>query len=382
MYFNSDQIKLAFIGVLAVALALGIGRFSYTPILPYMREALGLSSSEAGLIGSWNYIGYLAGSLSILFPFFSKQLKPSFIVACLISITSTGLTATTENFHFICLTRFINGFSGAVVLICGTSLIFSRLEKFVTPDLRLVHFSGFGLGMALSSLGVMFCAYVNLGWKEQWLVMVFICLLLFLPVLFLTPNPQKNTPQPSLKEITFRGSFILLCIGYACFGFGYIIYGTFIADLIRSSENFSGLENLAWLLSGIFAIPSALFWQKMGKMSSIDLSLLLSSLVCSVGALLLLFADHPNIVLTSCILYGFGIPGIVSLTLLEGRERFQGNITFSIAFLTMFFSVGQILGPYVSGNIIDYFESYFHAISLSAFSLALGGIFMLNPKRI
>ena len=53
MYFNSDQIKLALAGVLAVALALGIGRFSYTPILPHMREALDLSSSEAGLIGSW-----------------------------------------------------------------------------------------------------------------------------------------------------------------------------------------------------------------------------------------------------------------------------------------------------------------------------------------
>ena len=86
MYLNSDQIKLALAGVLAVALALGIGRFSYTPILPYMREALDLSSSGAGLIGSWNYLGYLAGSLSILFPFFAQQLKYSFILACLISI--------------------------------------------------------------------------------------------------------------------------------------------------------------------------------------------------------------------------------------------------------------------------------------------------------
>ena len=81
MKLDSDQIKLALAGVLAVALALGIGRFAYTPILPFMRESLGLNSSEAGLIASWNYFGYLIGSLSILFPLFNNRLKLSFITA-------------------------------------------------------------------------------------------------------------------------------------------------------------------------------------------------------------------------------------------------------------------------------------------------------------
>ena len=102
-------------------------------------------------------------------------------------------------------------------------------------------------------------------------------------------------------------------------------------------------------------------------------------LVCSFGALLLLSADHPNIVLTSCLPHGFGIPGIVSLTLLEGRKRFQGNVTFSIALLTIFFSIGQILGPYISGTIIDYFESYFHNFCIS-FIISVSGMFMLNPR--
>ena len=96
---------------------------------------------------------------------------------------------------------------------------------------------------------------------------------------------------------------------------------------------------------------------------------------------MLLFTNDPNIIFLSCVLYGFGIPGIVSLTLLEGRRRFQGNITFSIALLTTFFSVGQILGPYVSGTIIDYFDNYSLAIAISAVSLAIGGLLMLNPKR-
>ena len=382
MSLNSDQIKLAIAGICAVALALGIGRFSYTPILPFMRESLDLSSSQAGIIGSWNYFGYLLGSFAILFPFFSYNLKSSFITACIISILSTALTATTDNFNFICLTRFVNGFAGALVLICGTSLVFSRLEKFRSPDLRLAHFSGFGLGMALSSIVVMACDHFHISWKGQWLFMALICLILFMPVIKLTPIQPEKTQKTLDWQPKKNGNFILLCVGYAFFGFGYIIYGTFISDFLRSSQDLNFLGNMAWLIAGIAAIPSAIFWQKIGNLTSIDTSLLLSSFVSALGALMLFFILSPPLIIISCIFFGFGIPGIVSLTLLEGRSRFKGNTTTSIAILTTFFSIGQILGPYISGSIIDYYNDYFLAILISAISLGLGGIFMLRTFRI
>ena len=43
---------------------MSVGRFAYTPLLPYMRDATGLSTSAAGWIASSNYLGYVAGALS------------------------------------------------------------------------------------------------------------------------------------------------------------------------------------------------------------------------------------------------------------------------------------------------------------------------------
>ena len=56
---NINIFSLVLTGVASLTIAIGIGRFSYTPILPFMLSEIGLSKTQGGLIASANYFGYL-----------------------------------------------------------------------------------------------------------------------------------------------------------------------------------------------------------------------------------------------------------------------------------------------------------------------------------
>src|SRR5260221_1437279 len=55
---------IALSGLAALAVAMGIGRFAFTPILPMMQQDAGLTLAQGGWLASANYVGYLAGGLT------------------------------------------------------------------------------------------------------------------------------------------------------------------------------------------------------------------------------------------------------------------------------------------------------------------------------
>ena len=368
-------------GIAALTIAVGIGRFSYTPILPYMISELNLTTTEAGLIASSNYLGYLLGSLIPIFPQFPKNIRSIFIYSIFISIISLFAMGLTNTFEVFILIRFIHGIFSAFVLILGTSLIVSHVQKKGKIFLGTAHFSGVGLGMALSAIVVSYLGFLNFTWDELWFSIGILAIMLSFQIIKFTPI-QKAEVKYNLKSKNKTNlGFSLITISYGLYGFGYVAFGTFISTMSRLTPGLEKTEPYVWFVVGVTGIPSVFFWNWFGSKIGNDIGLFLANLILGLGVLFSVLINNEFGIFISCILFGLSFVPITSMCLLEGQKRFSGSFIVSTAILTFSFSIGQMIGPYLSGLLTDYYGSFFFSMIISGIVLIFGSLLMINPNR-
>jgi len=368
-------------GIAALTIAVGIGRFSYTPILPYMISELNLTTTEAGLIASSNYLGYLLGSLIPIFPQFPKNIRSIFIYSIFISIISLFAMGLTNTFEVFILIRFIHGIFSAFVLILGTSLIVSHVQKKGKIFLGTAHFSGVGLGMALSAIVVSYLGFLNFTWDELWFSIGILAIMLSFQIIKFTPI-QKAEVKYNLKSKNKTSlGFSLITISYGLYGFGYVAFGTFISTMSRLTPGLEKTEPYVWFVVGVTGIPSVFFWNWFGSKIGNDIGLFLANLILGLGVLFSVLINNEFGIFISCILFGLSFVPITSMCLLEGQKRFSGSFIVSTAILTFSFSIGQMIGPYLSGLLTDYYNSFFFSMIISGIVLIFGSLLMINPNR-
>ena len=368
-------------GIAALTIAVGIGRFSYTPILPYMISELNLTTTEAGLIASSNYLGYLLGSLIPIFPQFPKNIRSIFIYSIFISIISLFAMGLTNTFEVFILIRFIHGIFSAFVLILGTSLIVSHVQKKGKIFLGTAHFSGVGLGMALSAIVVSYLGFLNFTWDELWFSIGILAIVLSFQIIKFTPI-QKAEVKYNLKSKNKTNlGFSLITISYGLYGFGYVAFGTFISTMSRLTPGLEKTEPYVWFVVGVTGIPSVFFWNWFGSKIGNDIGLFLANLMLGLGVLFSVLINNEFGIFISCILFGLSFVPITSMCLLEGQKRFSGSFIVSTAILTFSFSIGQMIGPYLSGLLTDYYNSFFFSMIISGIVLIFGSLLMINPNR-
>ena len=380
--FNYRVLVLILTGTAALALAIGIGRFTYTPILPFMLEELNITKTEGGLIASWNFFGYLCGSLLSISSIFKQRVKLVFFISIVLSISTTFLMSINDEVVFFIIIRFISGLSSAFVLIFGTALILPSIQAFGKKSLSTSHFMGVGFGIVISSILVTFLGELGFHWDDLWIGVAVLSVVLAVPIFICTPNEilQHSYSQNSNYNNNF--SFSLISISYGLYGFGYVILGTFISAMARETSGLEATEMYVWLLVGLAGIPMVIFWPWFGKKIGNDLALFFACAIMGLGVLMPVLLENKVGITSASILLGSTFIPITALALLEGQSRYNGSIRVSTAILTSSFSVGQMIGPYFGGVIIDLFNSYSIALTISSISLFIASILMINPTRL
>ena len=150
-------------GILALAAAMGIGRFAFTPLLPLMLRDGTMDAAAGAEWAAANYAGYLAGAASARWlagnP--ARGLRWSLVGVAVATIAAAGGPAP---FVGIAL-RAAAGLFSAWVLVGASGFFLGELTRRGLPQRGAWIYTGVGLGIALSGT----LAWLGGGQPARWL---------------------------------------------------------------------------------------------------------------------------------------------------------------------------------------------------------------------
>src|SRR6266849_4168378 len=157
----------ALAGLAALALAIGIGRFAFTPILPMMQEDFGLSVSEAGWLASANYTGYLVGALSAI------GLRLQSTVAIRAGLLVIGLSTLAMGldhpFMLSIVLLTMSGIASAWVLVFVSNWALERLALLGRSKLSGTVYAGVGTGIVIAGGACLVLMSLHARSGDAWL---------------------------------------------------------------------------------------------------------------------------------------------------------------------------------------------------------------------
>ena len=407
---QSDRQQIIFCFILAstaLAVAMGIGRFAFTPILPLMIQEGTVHLAQTAWLSSSNYIGYLVGALSLL----KSNRHPLFVVLGLTLVTLTTWLASLSSFGWLLVLRFLAGVASAWVLVSISAFAINWLKSRQVISSGLIY-TGVGIGITLTGL---ICSYfifqsatVNVAAQSSlsplssrlWQYLGVIALLATLLVTFLLAkinskspstaaakaNPSKAThTNPTSSSIPPPAKLKLANVltAYGLFGFGYILPATFLPQIAK--QWLSGQSYLLiWPFFGLAAALSVVLSQGLQRRYN-NVSLLgvwrVSQIIMAVGTLLpALWQSLAGLMLSALMVGGtFMVVTMAGLQVAASQVTHYPKYNLS-ALMTASFAFGQLIGPLAAlvaiGNNI-----WLALLPVSAIVLLIGVALLWRPYQ-
>ena len=397
-------------GVLVVFGSLGLARFGYSVILPSMQAGLGMNNTQAGNLVTANLLGYVI--LSVIGGALAARYGPRNVITIGLALTGGGmlLTGLAGSFAAATVWRGLTGLGSGASNVPVMGLLaawFAARRRGLASGIAVG-----GSSVALILVGPLvpriLTVYGETGWRVSWFLFGGIVLALAALGFALLRNrpaemglqpagdedvgrpelahaPRSIAQHPERSERTphtpldlsrvYRSPTVWhLGLVYIAFGLSYIVYMTFFTKYLITEGGYSkeAAGNL-FMLMGWFSLISGLIWGTVSDAIGRKWALVIVYLIHATAFALFGLWRVPAGFTLSAIAFGlaaWSIPAIMSATC--GDVLGSRLAPAALGFITMFFGIGQAIGPSVAGAIADARGSFSLAFVLAAVVALLG----------
>lgn len=380
------RVPLPLAGLLALAVAMGIGRFAFTPILPLMQADAGLTLAQGGWLASANYLGYLVGALTITrITWSAETLLRAGLWLVVLTTAAMGLDGSWAGWL---AWRFLAGLASGWVMVSTAALCIARLASAGKPMQSGIVFSGVGCGIMFAGLACIGLALLEQNSSRIWLWMSAAALagLLGASMMWRDPAPASPPAAPPRAEPTGASAppatsdqgtgrlhwGLIVCYGF--FGFGYILPATFLPAQARLLIQDPLIFGLTWPVFGLAAAVSTLITAQLSRFYSQLQIWLGAQVVMAIGVFMPVVWNSLAALLIAAICVGGTVLSITAAGLQEAQVVVGPTAARKqMAAMTASFALGQLIGPLFFSSINSLFGvSLNFALLLGAALLALG----------
>jgi MFS family permease len=397
-----------FMGLLTTIAAHGFGRMAYTIILPAMKDGLNFDYTQLGLLGTGNFVGYL--TMAIIGGFLAARFGTRIVItfALLLMGITMILTGLAHSFGFAFAMRLLtglgNGASYVPAMALGSAWFAIRRRGFATGIVS----GGIGAGTLISGLVVppILASYGPDGWRFSWYILGGAVLVAAgIVFLFIRSRPEEKGLRPvgadarddavpsaqvqgkssslDWTKVYKMGSIWYLGITYFFYGMSYIIYMVFFAAyLVKEMGLTQAWAGGLWALVGGLSTFCGVIWgsisDRLGRSRGAALAYLVLGLSYIIYALIRVkFGFYLSAVLFG--LTAWSIPTIMAAT--AGDFVGPRLAPAGLGFITLFFGIGQAIGPAVGGYLADVTHSFTAPFLLAGGISFTGMVFSIFLKK-
>lgn len=336
--------------------AQGFGRFGITLILPAMRDGLGLTNAEMGVLTGLGLAAYLVSSAPAGAATARFGIRWVTMIGLVATALGLALNGVATDFATVLIGQLVLGAAAPVVIVPLLSVSSQWFDSGTRARATGVVVAGGGLGILLAGLWVPHLLGDGDSWRRAWLALSVAvgAVAVVSTIAVRSPPRQLVATRVGLGDVYRSPRVWFIGLLFGLYGVSFIVYGTFFGAHLDALGVEPSVAGRLWALGGLVAVASGTVGGILADRFGPATALVVLFTAQATSLVLLATGDSVAAFGASIAVYGLSMYGFPSaITKACAEEVGAQRAAAAIGLAGMVFGLGQCLGPAVGGLLSD-----------------------------